>query len=203
VIAATASANIGAGYFALQLSGVDTTAAVRRTGAATTDGGSVGITTTAANSFVVSFYSVNDPGVTLTPAAPLARLGLLNAINGAGGGTLAVATNTLVVPGIQTLAWTSSGVTSQHGVNGFAFAPLPEVIATGGSRYLTNSYNPSTGVLSLSWPAGEGWRLQRQTNSLATGLGTNWVYVTDGTVSSTNVVVDPAVPASFFRLRYP
>jgi autotransporter-associated beta strand protein len=62
---------------------------------------------------------------------------------------------------------------------------------------LTNSV--ASGVLSLSWsPA---WKLQGQTNS--TGLGTNWVYVTDGSVTSTNIPIDPANPAVFFRLVYP
>jgi autotransporter-associated beta strand protein len=75
------------------------------------------------------------------------------------------------------------------------------VVGTSGSGTITNSY--SGGVLSLSWPAGQGWRLQAQTNSLSTGLGTNWVYVTDGSVSSTNIPVNPANPTVFFRLKYP
>jgi hypothetical protein len=45
--------------------------------------------------------------------------------------------------------------------------------------------------------------LQTQTNSLATGLSSNWVYLTDGSVSSTNITVDPTKPATFFRLMYP
>ena len=70
-----------------------------------------------------------------------------------------------------------------------------------GSAVLTNSV--SGGVLSLSWPAAQGWRLQMQTNSLASGLGTNWTYITDGTLSSTNIPVDSAKPAVFYRLTYP
>jgi hypothetical protein len=126
VIGATASANIGAGYFALQLAGVDTNAPVVRTGATTTDANNVNITTTAANSFIVSFYSANDSGLTLTPTAPLTSLGAtLNTINGiGGGGSLAAGTTTRETAGTQNLAWSSSGTTAQHGVNGFAFAPL-------------------------------------------------------------------------------
>jgi hypothetical protein len=63
---------------------------------------------------------------------------------------------------------------------------------------LTNSV--SGGTLSLSWPAGEGWRLQAQTNSRATGLWTNWAYVTDGSASSTNITVDSTQPTVFYRL---
>lgn len=77
------------------------------------------------------------------------------------------------------------------------------VVSAGPSApaHLTNSY--SAGVLSLAWPAGQGWRLQMQTNSLSVGLGANWGYVTDGSVSSTNITVDSAKPSVFFRLTYP
>ena len=71
----------------------------------------------------------------------------------------------------------------------------------GGPGCLTNSF--SGGVLSLSWPAGQNWRLQVQTNGLSSGLGTNWIYVTDGSASSTNISVNAATPAMFFRLTYP
>ena len=77
------------------------------------------------------------------------------------------------------------------------------VVAAGpsGPARLTNSY--SGGVLSLSWPAGQGWRLQMQTNSLSVGLRRNWIYITDGTIASTNIAVSPTQPAAFFRLTYP
>ena len=58
-------------------------------------------------------------------------------------------------------------------------------------------------MLSLSWLAGEGWRLQAQVNGLAAGFGTNWIYVTDGSVSSMNITVDPTRPTVFYRLAYP
>ena len=61
------------------------------------------------------------------------------------------------------------------------------------------------GNLELTWPVDHtGWRLQVQTNSLNTGLGTNWVTVPDST--STNqmfVPMDPANGSVFFRLVYP
>jgi autotransporter-associated beta strand protein len=66
---------------------------------------------------------------------------------------------------------------------------------------LTNSYDGAT--LSLSWPAGQNWRLQEQTNTLGVGLRTNWVYVTDTSVSSTNITVDKTKPTTFYRLVYP
>jgi hypothetical protein len=70
-----------------------------------------------------------------------------------------------------------------------------------GPGVLTNSV--SGGVLSLSWPAGQGWRLQMQTNSLSVGLRTNWTYITGTSVSSTNIPVDTTKPTVFYRLKYP
>jgi autotransporter-associated beta strand protein len=61
------------------------------------------------------------------------------------------------------------------------------------------------GTLSLSWPSGQGWNLQMQTNSLTTGLGTNWTTVIPASagLSSTNITVDPAKPTVFYRLVWP
>jgi hypothetical protein len=43
-----------------------------------------------------------------------------------------------------------------------------------------------------------------QTNDLSAGLGTNWINVPGSAgVNSTNITVDPAKPAVFFRLVYP
>ena len=70
-----------------------------------------------------------------------------------------------------------------------------------GPVLLTNSISGST--LSLSWPAGQGWKLQVQTNSRSVGLSTNWTSVTDGSVSSTNITVDKVQPTIFYRLAYP
>ncbi|HZI33061.1 MAG TPA: hypothetical protein VFF11_12025, partial [Candidatus Binatia bacterium] len=56
--------------------------------------------------------------------------------------------------------------------------------------------------LQFTWPADHtGWRLQSQTNSLESGLGTNWVTVPDST--NQNQFVEPISPANgsvFFRL---
>ena len=61
------------------------------------------------------------------------------------------------------------------------------------------------GSLELSWPADHtGWHLQSQTNSLADGLGTNWVTIpgTDTGHSYTNTF-DPANGTVFYRMVYP
>jgi hypothetical protein len=61
------------------------------------------------------------------------------------------------------------------------------------------------GTLRLTWPAdGADWRLQAQTNSLDSGLGTNWVEVSGS--AGTNQMqfpIDPANGAVFYRLVLP
>jgi hypothetical protein len=58
------------------------------------------------------------------------------------------------------------------------------------------------GQVVLNWPAGQGWKLQTQTNALSVGLKTNWVEVLGATPPYTNAV-SPANPSTFFRLVYP
>src|ERR1035437_6923377 len=63
----------------------------------------------------------------------------------------------------------------------------------------------SGNVLTLSWPADHiGWRLQTQTNSLSTGLGSGWTDVAGSTtVNSFNVTINPANGTVFYRMVYP
>jgi hypothetical protein len=76
---------------------------------------------------------------------------------------------------------------------------VPSVTAT------NIAFISSGGALTLSWPADHtGWRLQVQTNTLGTGLGTNWVTVANST--ATNQVAIPPNHTNgsvFFRLVYP
>lgn len=67
-----------------------------------------------------------------------------------------------------------------------------------GPASLTNSVSGST--LSLSWPSGQGWRLQVQTNGLTSP---NWVTVTDGSINSTNITINRSIPNVYYRLVYP
>jgi len=63
----------------------------------------------------------------------------------------------------------------------------------------------SVGLIHLSWPTDHtGWLLQAQTNDLATGIGTNWSFVSSS--AQTNQVTMPLAPANdavFFRLLRP
>jgi len=56
--------------------------------------------------------------------------------------------------------------------------------------------------VELSWPDGQGWKLQAQTNALSTGLSGNWSEVVGATSPYTNTI-DTANPAVFYRLIYP
>ncbi len=86
----------------------------------------------------------------------------------------------------------------------------PFITGSGSLEVVSTSPSPATltnsvtgGVLSLSWPTGQGWRLQSQTNALTVGLSTNWVEAAGSSVSSTNYPIDPTKPTVFYRLIYP
>jgi hypothetical protein len=98
---------------------------------------------------------------------------------------------------------------TQHGsdpANWSAATPTP-----GSQRQEIATSAPQLGAqvtatqLQLTWPPTHiGWRLETQTNSLATGLGTNWVSVSNST--ETNQVTMPLNATSgavFFRLMRP
>lgn len=77
------------------------------------------------------------------------------------------------------------------------------VIRTGGAPSPTNIVATVIGGnLVLTWPNGQGWLLEVQTNTLATGLGNNWVTNASAISPFTNVV-DPANGSVFYRLIYP
>jgi autotransporter-associated beta strand protein len=68
---------------------------------------------------------------------------------------------------------------------------------------LSNTVSGDT--LTLSWPAGHiGWRLQAQTNSLAVGLGNNWVNVPNAIATNQMTFnLEPGAGCVFYRLVYP
>jgi len=102
-------------------------------------------------------------------------------------------------------ATTGSGLTIQS--KGFTVAnnlatdgsvTVTSVTVTPTSVPITASY--SSGVLSLSWPAGSGLHLQAQTNSLSVGLSSNWVNVGGVTGNSYSTTPGTAKGAVFYRL---
>jgi MBG domain-containing protein len=80
------------------------------------------------------------------------------------------------------------------------------VIASGVSNTPTNMTSSVSGnQLTLSWPSDHlGWFLQAQTNSASVGISTNWVDIAGSeTNAQAVIVIDPANPTVFFRLRSP
>ena len=63
-------------------------------------------------------------------------------------------------------------------------------------------FGVTNGTLTLSWPADRiGWKLQAETNSLSTGLSSNWVDVTGSDLTNVvNITVDTVNGTVFFRM---
>jgi autotransporter-associated beta strand protein len=104
------------------------------------------------------------------------------------------ATITPATPGAN-LAWDTSSLNSS-GILGVKPPTNPN------PTNITASV--SGGNLSLSWPSDHlGWRLQAQTNSINTGLGTNWFDVVNTAgVTNISIPVNSAAGAIFYRLVY-
>ncbi len=96
----------------------------------------------------------------------------------------------------QVVTWNTANLTANGSIS----------VATVGSLTppsMTNSVSGNT--ITLNWPADYlGWVLQLQTNSLSTGLSSNWVDVPgSGASTSATVTIDPVNPTVFIRLRSP
>ena len=88
--------------------------------------------------------------------------------------------NYVVFSNVVVTARTLSGTWSV--ANGLSFGSLNgaqvNYLGTVNTNRTPITVHASGGRLTLSWPANPGWTLQAQTNTLSTGLGTNWVDVT-------------------------
>jgi len=105
-------------------------------------------------------------------------------------------------------ATSASNFASVEGApSGFAFSftnGVLNVVQTGpsGPGSITNSV--SGNLLTLTWPAGQSWRLESQTNSLSTGLSpTGWGTVPGVSDGSATITIDPSSPTVFYRLVSP
>ncbi len=139
-------------------------------------------------------------------------LGLANATI-ATNSTVAIATNAILQLDFPTTnqiaALVLNGVSQAAGV--YNSTTSSSFIAGSGSLLVVPPVNTmptniiatvSGSTLTLSWPADHtGWWLQAQTNSLSSGIGTNWVNMpnTSGT-NSYSVTIDPTAPTVFYRL---
>jgi autotransporter-associated beta strand protein len=99
--------------------------------------------------------------------------------------------------GSVTYAWTN-----KTAIDG-SIQVLTAVSVNTNPTNITASVSGST--LTLSWPADRtGWRLQSQTNSLGSGLGSVWTDIPGTGASNTyNATIDPANGTVFYRMVYP
>lgn len=105
------------------------------------------------------------------------------------------------MPGVYNSATASSFITGAGSLQ----VVLPATIAANPTNIM---FRVTGNTLNLSWPADHtGWRLLVQTNNLQNGLSTtpnDWMTVPGSTsVDSTNFVINPALPAEFYKLVYP
>ncbi|HEV2691609.1 MAG TPA: autotransporter-associated beta strand repeat-containing protein [Verrucomicrobiae bacterium] len=145
------------------------------------------------------------PAITINPGATLTLLNT-GSTNFAAGDTFALfstpvngsfsVTNLPVLPN-PNLYWTNN-----LALNGTIAVATMQTVNTNPTNITTVV---SGNTLTLSWPADHlGWKLQVQTNSLATGLGTNWVTIPGSSgMTSTNIIINPANGSAFYRLTYP
>ena len=80
------------------------------------------------------------------------------------------------------------------------------VVSAGPSGPATLTSSVSGSTLTFTWPAGQGWTLKSQTNSVSSGLNpaaSAWFSVPGGVDGSNSITIDPANPTVFYRLVYP
>ena len=144
-------------------------------------------------------------------------LAISSVTTGAGvtyGGVLNIVTNGSFTAGQQFVLFSGTGATSASNFASIAGSPgsglafsftngvVSVVAGPSGPATITNSISGNS--LHLAWPAGQGWRLEAQTNSLSTGLSrTGWGTVSGTADGSYSVTIDPAKPTVFYRLVYP
>jgi hypothetical protein len=106
------------------------------------------------------------------------------------------------VIGQTTYYYVVSGINaSGEGTNSTAVTAMP-VMATNSAPL---SCQLSGGQLQFSWPINHtGWELQMQTNTLDSGLGSNWVIVPGSTLTNQfSVPIDPNNGGVYLRLSLP
>jgi autotransporter-associated beta strand protein len=162
------------------------------------------------NVFVVASSGVSNPlavasGV-LSPNGSIVKIKTGGAQLNGGTYTLCtyVATNGTTFAAVPVFETFQAGAISTAIVDDGA-GHVNLVITTHGPvspAYLTNSISGNT--FTFTWPAGQGWRLESQTNRLSTGLTSNgWSTVSGGIDGSNAMTIDPTQPAVFYRLAYP
>ena len=98
-------------------------------------------------------------------------------------------------------------------INNFVYTWSNHLAVDGAITLLTSVNTNPTNIaaavsgnqLTLSWPPDhQTWRLQVQTNSISTGLSTNWVAVPNSqNMTSITVTMNPTNGTVFYRMVYP
>ncbi|HEX3627882.1 MAG TPA: autotransporter-associated beta strand repeat-containing protein [Verrucomicrobiae bacterium] len=163
---------------------------------------SFGNTLSLSGNTVVKINGTSQTGDQFTGQSSVTYGGTLTVTNL--GGALALGNHfTLFSPG--TSASNFGSIIGKPGPGlAYNFANGVLSVVTGPPTTPTNiTAHVSGNVLTLSWPSNyQGWILQEQTNSANVGLSTNWFDVPgSGSVTSTNITINPANPTVFFRLH--
>ncbi len=175
-------------------------------------GGTLAPGTNGLNRLAITNHLALNPGSTATFAVT-GGVPSVNWVQTGGvtyGGTLNIVPTGTFHPGDQYQLFTGIGATNTSSFasiqgspgSGLAFSFtngwLGVVVASPSApAYLTNTY--TGGVLTLSWPSGQGWQLQSNSVSLSnTGV---WQTVT-GATPPYSITINPAQPTVFYRLKY-
>jgi uncharacterized repeat protein (TIGR01451 family) len=146
----------------------------------------------------VTFGSATSPGVNNAGIVSWA-LGSLNANQGS---NLTLTVTAPTYGSLTNKVTVSLGLTDPAMANNTAQLVTTIVPVTNTVPYITNSISGTN--LTLQWPLNQtGFTLQAQTNTLATGLTTNWAPVAGST--TTNQMILPVVSTNgsvFYRLKY-
>jgi autotransporter-associated beta strand protein len=189
-------------------------------------GGTGGVTKKGSGTWTLNLASTYTGGTvvsngTLLVSGSIASTNILVA-----GGALSLASTTALVSNASLTVATGALVNLNYGgtitlgslvLNGVSQAPgtydaanQPAYLSGSGSlvvpgagpAVITNSITGNN--LLLNWPAGQGWRLVSQTNSLSVGLSpTGWGTVEGATDGSYTIAIDPVKPCVFYRLVNP
>ena len=145
--------------------------------------------------------SITYPNLSAGSTVTIASAGTLN-LNFTNSGT--ATTNivaALIVNGVNEPAgvYNNNNLASLTGVGSLLVVPPVAVNPLPGTIESSLSGN----TLNLAWPTNAGWTLQSQTNSVHTGISSNWVNVA-GSASLTNLAItlNPTNGTTFYRLMY-
>ena len=168
-----------------------------------TVGGALTLNPNSTNTFAVNGSTLSNTAVVL--GAGVTYGGTLNIVPS--GAFTAGQTFTLFSGAGAASAGNFAGITGSPGGSlnfSFTNGVLSVASPVTSPATLTNTITGST--LALSWPAGQGWRLVSQTNSLSTGFNPNpaaWRTVTGVSGNSATISIDSNQPAVFYRLVNP